>query len=206
LEAHIGHLGEDRFKKGARAVINFALNAASEICKKSGHPYPPADVLLVEKLEPFIPDDERETGINRALSAWNRGKLTRRIEQTATEYGLKVVEIPSFGTSQVCSRCGRLGRRYSIRYSENTNCADVEFGFVEKLFACLCGYRANADHNASVNLHRRFGLGNDAVRAFSRFSRQQRQQWVSMLETALRPGLRRIHDLKRAALSAGTPF
>ncbi|NJL31067.1 MAG: hypothetical protein HC898_05255 [Phycisphaerales bacterium] len=108
LQDHITHMGEDRFKKAARAILNFAWNTDQTKSKITGQVLPRADVIILESLAGFIPDAERERGINRALVAWNRGQLVERFKQLAENYGYKgrVFEIPPHGTSQVCSKCG----------------------------------------------------------------------------------------------------
>ena len=164
LQDHVTNMAADRFKKAARAIINFALNVEGKKDARTGEPYPRADVLLVENLATLLPDAERERGINAALIEFNRGHLVDRLAEVAKDCGLKLVKVSPVGTSQVCCQCGALGRRYSIARNEESSCADIHFGFVEPLFACpCCGYRANSDHNASVNLHRRFLLGEVAT-------------------------------------------
>jgi Putative transposase DNA-binding domain len=198
LQDHITHLAEDRFKKGARAVINFALNASQEKSSKEDSIYPRADILILENLASLLPDAERERGINRALINFNRGQLVDRIRQMALDYGLRVSEISPVGTSQVCSKCGKLGRRYSLKYDQENKCKDIAFGPVEKLFACACGYRGNADHNASVNLHRRFLIGESAVKSYLDYlnkSDQERRSVVESVESTLLSGLRALHKV-----------
>lgn len=219
LQGHIDHMGQDRFKKAARAIVNFALNVDGA-ANKSGNPYPRADVLVVEKLAGFIPDAERERGINRGLVAWNRGQLVTRIKEVAADAGLKVFEVHPAGTSQCCCRCGALGRRYSIVRDEHSGVPGIRFGWVEKLFACpnqKCGGRAatrpdrpftcNSDHNASVNLHRRFVLDDGAVAAFFAWkdkSKAERESELDRIDKALRPALEKLHGIARPELAA--PF
>jgi transposase len=184
------------------------LNAAGEK-NKSGVSFPRADVLVIESLGGLLPDAERERGINRALIEFNRGHLVDRIREMAQDVGLRVLTVSPVGTSQVCSRCGALGRRYSIRRSPDTRLPDIHFGPVEKLFACRCGYHSNSDHNASVNLHRRLCMGDKAVAAFNEFREKrdiERRQILEVLEGELLPQLRRLHGLQAAALDAEIPF
>lgn len=201
LQDHIDHMGEDRFKKAARAIVSYALNVQGAANKATGEVYPRADVLIMEKLEGLIPDAERDRGINRSLVAWNRGQLVTRIKEVAADVGLKVFEIPPHGTSQVCSKCGGIGRRYSIVPGVDGRPA-VRFGWVEKLFACpSCGYRANADHNASVNLHRKFVLGDSFIanpedaRVLWSKVRTERDARIAGIDAALVPQLERMHGL-----------
>ena len=205
LQDHVTNMAADRFKKAARAIINFALNVEGKKEVKTGEPYPRADVLLVENLANLLPDAERERGINAALIEFNRGHLVDRLAEVAKDCGLKLVKVSPVGTSQVCCQCGALGRRYSIARNEESSCADIHFGFVEPLFACpCCGYRANSDHNASVNLHRRFLLGDAAIRRFREWqqgSKQERAEVLRRIEETLL-ALRLMHKLEVAY----TPF
>lgn len=138
LGNHIRRMSEDRFKKSAAAVVDFAY--ARQV-----------DVIVMEELAGLIPDAERERGINRALVNWNRGQLCRWIKMLGEEHGIRVAEVPPHWTSHVCHRCGQIGQRYSLE--EGTMVPQP----VGKLFGCpSCHYRCNADFNASVNLHRVF--------------------------------------------------
>ncbi|MDX1964639.1 MAG: hypothetical protein SFX18_15930 [Pirellulales bacterium] len=86
LQSHITNMGQDRFKKAARRIINFAWNTDNHK-DKSGNTLPRADIILIEKLEGLIPDAEKERGINRALAAWNRGQLINRLQELADDAG-----------------------------------------------------------------------------------------------------------------------
>jgi len=138
LQAHVNKMGHDRFKKGARRIVDFAY--------KNG-----CDLIIMEKLAGLIPDAERERGINTALANWNRGHVVEWVKELANDAGMRVVEVFPHWTSRLCSRCGALGARFSADGGQPV------VNVAGKLFACPeCGYVANADHNASVNLHRKF--------------------------------------------------
>ena len=65
--------------------------------------------------------------------------------------GIVTAEINAHGTSQYCSRCGAKGERFSFRGGKRIK---EKWG---KLFNCpRCSYEANADFNASVNVHHSF--------------------------------------------------
>jgi len=199
LQQHIDDMGTDRFKKAARAIVNYALNV-QEAKDAKGKVFPRADVLVLEKLAGFIPDAERERGINRALVSWNRGQLVQRIQEVAADAGFKgrVFEVHPAGTSQCCSRCGAMGRRYSVVREQGTGKPIIKFGWVEKLFACAeCGYRANADHNASVNLHHVFAGGEpmSAFYAWRGMAAGDKQRAVEALDSTLLHELQHEHNL-----------
>jgi len=219
LQLHIDHMGEDRFKQAARAIINFALNADGDCNRKTGEVHPRADVLVLENLGGLIPDAEKEHGINRALVNWNRGQLVERIKEMAQDVGLKVLEVSPVGTSQVCCKCGSLGRRYSVVRNEDTGRLDIRFGQVEKLFACPASdcpgreagrpdrpFTCNADYNASANLHRCFLLRDQAVKTYrdwrsggdSKKAKEERETKIRNVEDALLGPLRIMHGMEDA--------
>jgi hypothetical protein len=86
-----------------------------------------------------------------------------------------------------------------VKRNPDTKETELRFGPVEKLFACpACGYTANSDHNASVNLHRRFFLGDCAVQAFQEYrvlGERQKRERLLRIEEELRSRLRSMHDI-----------
>ena len=83
---------------------------------------------------------KQKAGLNRAILASGWGQLERKLEYKAGE--LRFVD-PAY-TSQACSRCGHTAK--SNRPSQ-------------AVFACgACGFQANADHNAAINILVRAGL------------------------------------------------
>lgn len=76
--------------------------------------------------------------MNRKLHNWNFYQLRSFIEYKAMAEGLKVVQISPKYTSQRCNICG---------YTEKGNRPN------QVTFQCkACGYQANADFNASMNI------------------------------------------------------
>ncbi|WP_082789147.1 RNA-guided endonuclease TnpB family protein [Desulfolucanica intricata] len=76
--------------------------------------------------------------MNRKLYNWNFRQLLSFIEYKAVTEGLKVVQVSPKYTSQSCSRCG---------HTEKGNRPN------QSTFQCkACGYQANADFNASMNI------------------------------------------------------
>ena len=83
---------------------------------------------------------KQKSGLNRAILASGWGSLERKLAYKA---GALLKVDPAY-TSQTCSRCGHVHR--DNRPSQ-------------AVFACgACGFRANADHNAAVNILVRAGL------------------------------------------------
>lgn len=138
FQKHITNMGEDRAKKGAHEIVSFAYENS-------------ADIIVLENLKGFIANATYEKGINKAMARWNRGNLVKWIKQTAQYYGIGVIEVDAFYSSRLCAKCGAPGVRYAIKNGL------PEREWVGKLFACYeCGYRVNADFNASLNLHKIF--------------------------------------------------
>jgi transposase len=88
---------------------------------------------------------------NRKRANHLRGKINQYAREKAFAQGTCTVEVNPHGTSQYCSRCGARGERFSYRGGKRVQ---EKWG---KLFGCLvCHYEAQADFNASVNVHRSF--------------------------------------------------
>lgn len=188
LQRHITNMAKDRYRQQARRIIDFALNVEGTIYPLIGDAYPRADVLLLESMENLIPNAELERGVNKALVAFNRAHLVSHLKEVAAEAGVRVFEISPLGTAQVCSRCGALGRPYSIKGRGKDQPVAITFGPAEALFACpACHYRANASHNASVNLHNRF-YSNRTLESFLNYLKQpveRRREILRRIEAEL---------------------
>ena len=83
---------------------------------------------------------KQKAGLNRAILASGWGQMERKLAYKAG----RVVFVDPAYTSQTCSRCGHAAQ--SNRPSQ-------------AVFRCgACGFRANADHNAAINILARAGL------------------------------------------------
>lgn len=79
-----------------------------------------------------------DTGFPKFLRHWTYYDLQNKIEAKAKEQGIAVVKVDPKYTSQRCSKCGHIDKE---------NRRDQEH------FCCVkCGFKANADFNASQNL------------------------------------------------------
>jgi len=79
----------------------------------------------------------RKSQRNQRLS-WSFYQLRSFIEYKALEQGVPIVIVPAPYTSQTCSACGHCEKKNRKNQSE---------------FICLdCGFAANADYNASLNI------------------------------------------------------
>jgi putative transposase len=122
-------------------------HAIAEICRAY-----PGCVLVFERLRKIKPGKgSKSRRLNRKLANQMRGLIRDNAKEQAFRHGTVTVEVNPHGTSQYCSRCGAKGERFSLRGSERVR------GRGGKLFRCFrCHYQANADFNASVNVHRSF--------------------------------------------------
>jgi len=77
---------------------------------------------------------------NKKLQRWSYSKVLDRLSNICEQFGINFIRIDPRHTSQICSSCG-------FKHKNNRN---------GELFKCLsCGFEADADFNASVNiLHR----------------------------------------------------
>lgn len=85
--------------------------------------------------------DENNLNYNRRLKLLHLGSLKDEFEHIARKYGIAVSLVQSFYTSQTCPKCG---------------CIDKENRKSQEEFECIeCGYKQNADINASINIKQR---------------------------------------------------
>ena len=139
LWRHIDRLNEDAAHKVARRIAC--------VCAK----YPDC-ILLFERLRTIKPGaGSKSRRMNRRRANQLRGKIREHAKEKAYVQQVVTVEVNPHGTSQYCSRCGAKGERFSYLGDKRIK---AKWG---KLFWCpVCHYEANADFNASVNVHHSF--------------------------------------------------
>ena len=117
------------------------------ICEKY-----PGCVLLFERLRKMKPGAMSQSRrLNRKQANQLKGKIRDSSQDKAYAVGVVSCEVNAHGTSQYCCRCGARGERFS---RSGQSCTVHRGG---KLFRCpVCGYEAQADFNASVNVHHSF--------------------------------------------------
>ena len=94
------------------------------------------------------PGSSAKKGLNRGLNEARIGKLDTRIERRCVKTGTDTVVVHPGNTSNTCNLCGH----------KATDSRDGED------FACVqCGYKEDADYNASVNIK---GRGKNVFRAW----------------------------------------
>jgi IS605 OrfB family transposase len=136
LWGHVRRMNEDAAHKVARII--------AKVCAKY-----PGSVLLFERLRKIkAKGGSRSRRMNRRQANQLRGKINQYAKAKAFAQGVVTVEVNPHGTSQYCSRCGAKGERFSTHGGQRIK---VKWG---KLFGCpVCHYEANADLNASKNVH-----------------------------------------------------
>jgi putative transposase len=139
LWGHVRRMNSDAARKTAHAITRVCANY-------------PGCVLLFERLRKIkARGASKSRRLNRKQANQLRGHINRLGKEQAFAGGTVTVEVNAHGTSQYCSRCGAQGQRFSLRAGQRVN----ERG--GKLFACpVCHYEAQADFNASVNVHHSF--------------------------------------------------
>jgi IS605 OrfB family transposase len=128
------------------------------------------DVIIIEYLRKFRNQrrEKRSKKFNRKFTYWLKGKLEFNLRYKALEHGILVKSVNPQETSQICNKCGGFGERFSNKSS----------------FQCFyCGYVANADFNASVNLHQVFFL------TFPLSKRKKKQQKPTRKRKVARSGV-----------------
>jgi IS605 OrfB family transposase len=139
LWTHVRRMNEDAAHKVSRIIAS--------LCRKY-----PGCILLFERLRTI----KRGGGstsrrMNRRQSNQLRGKINQYAKDQNDAQGMVTIEVNPHGTSQYCSRCGARGERFSYRHGVWVK---ETWG---KIFRCpVCHYEANADQNASVNMHHSF--------------------------------------------------
>jgi putative transposase len=139
LWGHVRRMNEDAAHKAARSIAN--------VCAKY-----PGSVLLFERLRKIrAKGASKSRRMNRRQANQLRGKITQHAKDKAFAQAVVTVEVNPHGTSQYCSRCGAKGERFSYLRGKRIT---AKWG---KLFRCpVCHYEANADYNASANVHHSF--------------------------------------------------
>ncbi|WP_028951166.1 RNA-guided endonuclease InsQ/TnpB family protein [Sulfurihydrogenibium subterraneum] len=104
-------------------------------------------IILVENLKYFLKQviNKFPNSVKRALIRIGRKEIKNKLKEISEEYGIQVVEINPAYSSQTCNNCGYV---------------DKENRKTQEKFECrLCGYKLNADVQASRNLIKRFDKG-----------------------------------------------
>lgn len=131
----IDHLNRELQSKIREEIAN--------LCKKlKNHRYHHAVMEDLDNgFESTFAKDENNLNYNRRLKILHLGSLKDEFEHIARKYGIAVSFVQAFYTSQTCPHCGHI---------DSENRKDQEH------FECIsCGYKSNADLNATRNIRQR---------------------------------------------------
>ena len=126
-----------------RELISKIREEIASLCKrlKKHHYHHAVMEDLDNGFESTFAKDENDLNYNRRLRILHLGDLKNEFEHIARKYGIAVSLVQSFYTSQTCPHCG---------------CIDKENRKDQEHFECIeCGYKSNADLNASINIKQR---------------------------------------------------
>ena len=96
----------DHYQNALTDIVEKASRQAVEYAQQFDNP-----VIVLEDLSYIRERLDYGTFMNRRLHAWAFARLQGRIEDKATELGIRVEYVNAAYTSQTCHACGRLGRR-----------------------------------------------------------------------------------------------
>lgn len=94
---------------------------------------------VLEKLD--IRNFNKSRKVNSMFSMFARGKLSGRLMQQLNWHGYDFAEVDPTYTSQICPICGNISQ--DNRIGKNFKCTN-------------CGHEDDADHNAAMNIRKRF--------------------------------------------------
>jgi len=125
-------------KKLSGRLKRFQQDASHVIAKRIVATCQPGDTLVMENLTDIRDRTQGRRKERRAMSNWSFAQLQSFLTYKAAFKGVSVHFLDARYTSQGCSRCGYIDKRNRTCQSE---------------FSCKkCGYRNNADENASYNI------------------------------------------------------
>ena len=139
----IGKRRQNKIDHLNRELISKIREEIAGLCKKlKNHRYRHAVMEDLDNgFESTFAKDENDLNYNRRLRLLHLGSLKDEFEHIAREYGIAVSFVQAFYTSQTCPKCGHI---------DGENRKDQEH------FECIsCGYKSNADLNASRNIRQR---------------------------------------------------
>lgn len=143
VKYQIGKRKQHKIDHLNRELISKIREEISSLCKilKKHHYHHAVFEDLDNQFGSTFAKDENDLNYNRRLRILHLGSLKDEFEHIARKYGIAVSLVQSYYTSQTCPKCG---------------CIDKENRKDQEHFECVdCGYKANADLNASRNIRNR---------------------------------------------------
>ena len=127
-------------KKLSGRLKRFQADSNHKVAKQIVSSCQPGDTLVMENLTDIRERVKGRRKQRRAMSNWSFSQLQGFIAYKAAYKGVSVEFVDARYSSQACARCGYIDKRNRVCQSE---------------FSCKnkqCGYKANADFNAALNL------------------------------------------------------
>ncbi len=118
-----------RKKKHQAKVKTIVFTAVNRVVDK-------AETIVCEDLTKTFRSKSYGKNANRRLSGWIKGLMASAIDIVASRRGSRVVQVNPAYTSQICSKCGCLGKRTGDKF----HCASG------------CRVAMHADLNAAINI------------------------------------------------------
>lgn len=99
------------------------------------------NILVIEDLKNVKKGKRKKNTrhTNRLLSHWAYHHARTKLEMLCEENRVQLMKVNPYGTSKACNRCGKWGIRRNERFVCNQ-----------------CGWKVDADYNASLNIRDRF--------------------------------------------------
>jgi IS605 OrfB family transposase len=127
--------GSKAFKRSLTERDNYVNQCARQL------PWNDVKTLVVEDLKGLKNGKHFHKQFQVKFQRWTYPVLLRRLEQTCEVVGVQCHKVNPAYTSQICSKCG---------------CKDKQSRNGEVFICTACGYSADADYNASVNILQKF--------------------------------------------------
>ena len=143
VKYQIGKRKQHKINHLNRELQSKIRNEIANLCKrlKKHHYHHAVFEDLDNQFGSTFAKDENDLNYNRRLKILHLGSIKDEFEHIARKYGIAVSLVQSYYTSQTCPKCG---------------CIDKENRKDQEHFECVdCGYKANADLNASRNIRNR---------------------------------------------------
>ncbi|MFQ6071624.1 MAG: RNA-guided endonuclease InsQ/TnpB family protein, partial [Methanosarcinales archaeon] len=105
------------------------------------------DTIALERLT-GLRSRNKTRNLNWLISVWIRGRITDYIKYKARLKGIKVKLVNPRYTSRYCSKCGNRGSTYTSSHLKKERKSGGHFHCI------ACGYNADRDYNASLNIGR----------------------------------------------------
>lgn len=198
LREHINNMEMDRYKKTCRRIIDYAINREQ---RTNGHgvQLPRADIIIMGDFTGIEQSGENPRRLNRMIQLWKQPKMVELLKDLAPEAGLKCFETSSWGISTVCSRCSEIGKRFLVTKEKEKKSSQILFSKSGRHFACpACGYRENAEKNASLNLANIIFYGKDwlnNLRKFFDLGTREKAGWHHEIEERLLTGEKSLEKM-----------